>query len=174
MSVESTHFFQSVRADQPYTHKQQVAIPSLGTYYNGLRVPNLLLTALYCLDSKTGELAQNIKLIFQTDGPSEAQLNFKHDALTHRYKHRIYLFDVNMDIVFGQGIVQRNGVKVNGAIGAEKVVKGGLDVGVESSIDTPGPITSIHARIEGILSANEGKLDAWGKMTGAAIMNRSY
>jgi len=40
MSVEPIQFFQPARAGQPLnTHKQQVAIPSLGTYYDGLRVP---------------------------------------------------------------------------------------------------------------------------------------
>jgi hypothetical protein len=52
MAVHSTHFFEPVRKDPPYTHKQQIAIPSLGTYYDGLRVPDLLLTILYNLDSK--------------------------------------------------------------------------------------------------------------------------
>jgi hypothetical protein len=54
--------------------------------------------------------------LFRRGGWGEAKQRYglyteDETALTHRYKHRIYLFDVNMDIVFGQGLVQRNGAK---------------------------------------------------------------
>ena len=161
MSVEIAHFYESARKDSPYTHKQQVRIPSLGTY-NSLRIPDLLLTALYRLDSKTGVLSENVKLIFQTDGPSDAQLNFKHDALIGRYKHRIYRFDVNMDILFGEGVTNKFGATLGANVGVEKGVKGGVEGGLEASQESPGTRTTLHARIQGMLSANEAKLEAWG------------
>lgn len=166
MAVEIAHFHTPVYKGFPYTHKQQVAIPSLGTYYDNLRVPDLLLTALYHLDPKTGDLVKDVKLIFQTDGPSDAQVNFKHEALIPDYTHRIYKFDVNMDIVFGEGVVFKNGAKVGGNIGAEKVVKGGLDIGLELNEERPGTRTIIHARIQGMLNAQNGNLEAWGGNAG--------
>ena len=163
MSIETAYFYEHVRKELPCTHKQQVKIPSLGTY-NGLRIPDLLLTALYRLDPKTGSLSQNVKLIFQTDGPSDAQLNFKHDALIGRYIHHIYRLDVNMDVLFGEGVTNKFGATLGGNIGVEKGVKGGLEAGAEASQESPGTRTTLHARIEGMLSANEGKLEAWGQM----------
>lgn len=161
MLVEIAHFYESARKDSPYTHKQQVKIPSLGTY-NGLRIPDLLLTALYRFDAKTGILTHNVKLIFQTDGPSDAQLNFKHDALIDNYKHRVYHFDVNMDILFGEGVTNKLGATLGANVGVEKGVKGGIEGGLEASQEAPGTRTTLHARIEGLLSAHEGKLEAWG------------
>lgn len=174
MSIETAHFFTPIRLDHPYAGKLQVAIPSLGTYYDNLRMPDLLLTVLYRLDAKTGDLVQNPKFIFQTDGPSTARLNFKHETLERKYAHRICNFHVNMDAIFGEGVVHKSTGKVSGNIGAEKVVKGGLDVGVELSDEVPGVITSIHALIYGTLNAKDKTLEAWGEMQGAARMNRSY
>ena len=124
----------------------------------------MLLTALYRFDSKAGDLSHNIKLIFQTDGPSDAQLNSKHKALTDDYKHRVYRFDVNMDILFGEGVTNKFGATLGGNIGVEKGVKGGVEAGAEASRESPGTRTTLHARIEGRLTAKEGRLEAWGNI----------
>lgn len=164
MSVKLTHWFQPALLEHPYTNRQQVKIPSLGTFYDNLRVPDLLLTVLYSFDEGTGDLVKNVRIIFQPDGPSNAQINFPSVALTGRYTHRVYRFEVKMDVVFGEGIVYKESAKVGGNIGAEKVVKGGLDTSIELAKETPSTRTYLHGHIEGMLSANEGKLEAWGRI----------
>ena len=164
MSVKLTHWFQLASLEHPYTNRQQVKILSLGTFYDNLRVPDLLLTVLYRFDERTGSLVKNARVILQPDGPSDAQLNFPSVALTGKYTHRVYKFEVKMDAVFGGGIVYKESAKVGGNIGAEKVVKGGVDTSIELAKETPSTRTYIHAHIEGMLSANEGKLEAWGRI----------
>jgi hypothetical protein len=173
MNVEIAPFYAPVWKSSQYAHKLQVAIPSLGTYYDNLRVPDLLLTALYSLDPKTSHLVKDVKLIFQTDGPSKAQLNFMHGALTDKYAATVYRFDVNMDVMFGEGVIKKNTAKVNGNVGAEKVAKAGVDIGIEVGEERPGTKTVLHARLSGMLSAKEGLLEAWGDMVGASKFNRS-
>ena len=147
----------------------------MGTYYDNLRVPDLLLTVFYCQDTKTGNLVKDkIKFVFQTDGPSDADLNFPHFTLTTSFAHQICNFEVKMDIVFGAGVTNKLGGNIGGNLGMEKVVKGGVEATVEKSTESPGTRTIIHARIVGTLNVRAKALDAVEEMTGSANQHRSY
>ena len=74
-----------------------------------------------------------------------------------------------MDAVFGEGVVHKSTGKVSGNIGAEKVVKGGLDVGIELGDEVPDVVTNIHACIYGTLNVKDRTLEAWGEMKGRVL-----
>lgn len=169
MSVEFTQHYQHTdRKEQPYTHLLQTKIPSLGSRrYNGqdYRIPDLLLTMQYRVDAKGNVVAKpEPKLVFQTDGPSDAQLNFRHHTLQFHHVFAVCRFEVSMDALFGEGVVVKESTTMGGTVGAEKVVKGELQLGTESGKEAPGTRTSLHGRLEGMLSAKELRLEAWGQL----------
>ncbi|WP_046244932.1 hypothetical protein [Hymenobacter terrenus] len=176
MHVESAHYYEAVFKDFPFTGMLQTSIPSLGTYYDGLRIPDLLLTTRWRPDAK-GNLVGNsrfIRFTFQTDGPSDAELNFPHSALQLKVINQICRFDVTMDVVFGAGVVNKKGGSLMANLGLEKIVKGGIEGNVEGSQEAPGTKTILHANFEGLLNAKERTLEVWGQMTGGASQHRSY
>lgn len=165
MSLEYVQHYQHTdRKEHPYTHLVQTKIPSLGQRY-GCRLPDLLLTMQYRLDAK-GNVASNPepKLVFQPDGPSDAQLNFRHHTLQFRHIFSVCRFEVSMDALFGEGVVVKESTTIGGTLGAEKVVKGELQVGGESGKEAPGTRTSLHGRLAGTLSAKEHLLEVWGEL----------
>lgn len=62
MNVELLYWYSHPEADSYYNHKTVTGINSLGTFNDNLRVPDLLLTALYRLDPKTGRLVHDVQL----------------------------------------------------------------------------------------------------------------
>lgn len=175
MIVESANFYESVRKDYPFTDQFQATIASLGTF-DGLRVPDLLLTVDFTLDPKTGYLLKGdryTKFTFQTDGPSKADLNFPHSSLKPDFKNWFCGFKVRMDIVFGAGVIEKTSGTFGGNLGFEKGAKGGVEASVEKSTEEPGTRTTFHALIQGGLDAKRRKLDVWGEMTGFPNRQRS-
>ena len=163
MSLELAYHYQdATRKEHPYTHLLQIKLPSLGERY-GLRIPDLLLTIQYRLDAK-GNVMQvpEPKLVFQPDGPTDAQLNFRHETLAFDYKFSICRFKVSMDALYGEGVVLKENTTIGGSLGAEKLVKGDVQVGTEFGKERPGTRTTLHGRLEGILSAKENLLELWG------------
>lgn len=69
-----------------------------------------------------------------------------------------------MDALYGEGVVMKESTTIGGTIGAEKVVKGELEVGAEFGKEAPGTRTSLHARLNGMLIAKENRLKAWGQL----------
>ena len=169
MSLELTQYYQHTsHKEHPYTHLLQAKIPSLGQRrYDGrdYRIPDLLLTMQYQADAKGNVVSKpEPKLTFQPDGPSDAQLNFRHHTLKFRYVFSVCRFEVSMDALFGEGVVVKENTTIGGTVGAEKIMKGELQAGTEFGKESPGTRTTLHARIEGTLSAKEGKLEVWGDL----------
>ena len=165
MSLELVQSYQhTARKENPYTHLLQTILSSLGQR-DGCRIPDLLLTMQYRLDEKGNVMRHpEPKLVFQPDGPSDAQLNFKHHMVEFDYKHSVCQFTVSMDAVFGEGVVMKESTTIGGTVGAEKVVKGELQLGTESGKESPGTRTHLHARLFGMLSAKEHLLEVWGQL----------
>lgn len=150
--------------EHPYTHLLQVKIPSLGQRY-GLRAPDLLLTMQYRLDAKGNVVSHPEPLLtFQPDGPSNAQLNFRHHTLRFTHVFSICRFEVSMDALYGEGVVVKESATIGGSLGMDKNVKSELQVGAEFGQEAPGTRTHLHARLEGTLSAKENRLEAWGEL----------
>ena len=61
-----------------------------------------------------------------------------------------------MDALFGEGVIVKDNTTIGGTFGAEKVVKGELQAGTEFGKESPGTRTTLHARIEGMLTAKAG------------------
>jgi hypothetical protein len=163
MILELANYYEhTARKEHPYTHLLQTHIPSLGQRY-GLRIPDLILTMQYRLDAK-GTVMREPRLTFQPDGPSDAQLNFRHHTLEFRHTLSVCRFQVSMDALFGEGVVLKENTTMGGTFGAEKVVKGELQASHESGKESPGTRTSLHGRIEGMLSAKENLLEVWGEL----------
>lgn len=59
MNVEFNYWYAPPELDAHYNHRQEASIPSLGTFYDGYRVPALLLTLRYRLDPKTHKLSED-------------------------------------------------------------------------------------------------------------------
>lgn len=175
MSVELLHWYDSPEQDSYYNHKQAISIPSVGTFYGGLRVPDLLLTVLFRIDPKTGNLVHNVKLMFQSDGPSNCQLNFKHTYVDNKYPTvNICEADVNMDVLFGEGATRSRTIKGGANLGVDaKVVKGGVDGSYESGLSQPDTQTTLHGRIEVHLDAkaSHNRLHAHAYMYGSALQH---
>jgi hypothetical protein len=121
----------------------------------------------YRLDAK-GNVASSPepKLVFQPDGPSDAQLNFRHHTLEFHHTFPVCRFAVSMDALFGEGVVVKESTTMGGTVGVEKekIVKGEIQYGNESGKESPGTRTSLHGRLEGMLSAKEHLLEAWGQL----------
>lgn len=146
-------------------------IPSFSPPFQAdFRLPDLLLTAYYHLDPKTGFLMRDVKLEFQADGPCKAELNFKAHSLVKNYAGRVFYFqDLKMDAVFGAGVTEKEGGHFTINAGVEKDVKGGAEVGVESGVERPGTLTYVHAVVGGMMTVfdpgkNKAKLEAWGNV----------
>ncbi|WP_046246152.1 hypothetical protein [Hymenobacter terrenus] len=165
MGLELLHHYEdATRRENPFTHLLQTKMSSLGQRY-GCRIPDILLTMQFRLDAKKYIISPpEPKLIFQPDGPSDAQLNFRHHTLRFEPKFSVCRFWLSMDALFGEGVVVKESTTVGGTIGAEKVVKGEFQMGGESGKESPGTRTSLHARLEGILSAKENLLEVWGEL----------
>ena len=156
-----------------YPNSAQTLVPSLGTFYDGQRLPDLLVTALYKLDLKTGALVGKVKLIFQPDGPSEARLSFRRIPSKDNYVFSIYQFGVLMDAVYGEGVTNSRSIKGEMKAGVSgKGLDTGIGVEAQTGDTRPGLITSIHATFDGMLTGKEGLLEVWGDVTGSARMHR--
>ncbi|HEX8657736.1 MAG TPA: hypothetical protein VF690_09395 [Hymenobacter sp.] len=162
MGLTTENWYASARKEHPYTHLLQTKIRSLGQAY-GLRLPDLLLTMQYHLDPH-GNVMREPKLVFQPDGPSDAQLNFRHHTLRFEYTHSVCRFSVSMDALYGEGAVIKQNTTIGGTLGAEKVVKGEFEASTEFGKEAPGTRTSLHARLEGLLSAKNNQLEVWGHL----------
>lgn len=175
MFVDLLPYYASPDQDSHYNHKQAVSIPSVGTFYGGLRVPDLLLTVLFRIDPKTGNLVHDVKLMFQSDGPSNCQLNFKHTYVNGDYREKNkYKFDVNMDVLFGEGATRTRTIKGGANLGVDaKVIKGGVDGSYESGLSQPDTQTTLRGRIEGTLDAkaSHNRLHAHAYMYGSALQH---
>ena len=165
MGLELVQYYQhTARKEHPYTHLLQVKIPSLGQRY-GCRIPDLLLTMQYKLDEKGNVMAKpEPRLTFQPDGPSDAQLNFRHHTLRFKHDFSVCRFEVSMDALYGEGVVVKESTTIGGTIGAERGVKGELQLGGESGTEAPGTRISLHGNLEGMLTAKENRLEAWGQL----------
>lgn len=169
MSLELLNYYEyAARKEHQYTHLLQTKVPSLGLRrYDGheYRIPDILLTMQYRLDEK-GDIMRNPepRLTFQPDGPSDAQLNFRHHTLDFDYKHSVCQFKVNMDALFGEGVVVKESTTIGGTLGAEKVVKGEIQGGMEFGKEGPGTRTTLHARLEGLLTSKRNLLELWGEL----------
>lgn len=165
MGLELLHYYQHAgRKEHPYTHLLQAKLPSLGSRF-GLRIPDILLTMQFQLD-KNGYVVSNPepKLTFQPDGPSDAQLNFRHHTLEFDHKFSVCRFKVKMDAVFGEGVVVKESTTLGGTIGAEKIAKGDLQLSRESGKEAPGVRTYLHGSLQGMLSAKEKLVEVWGEI----------
>lgn len=71
-----------------------------------------------------------------------------------------------MDALYGEGVVIKRSFTVGGTggIGKSEGAKAEVQVGGELGDESPGTRTSLHARIEGMLSAKENRLEAWGQL----------
>jgi len=156
------HYEDATRKLHPYTHLLQTKISSLGQRY-GFRVPDLLLTIQFQLDAK-GNVMHEPRLTFQPDGPSDAQLNFRHHTLRFDYKFSVCRFKVSMDALYGEGVVVKESTTIGGTLGAEKIVKGEVQAGAEFGKEAPGTRTTLHAQMEGLLTVKKNLLDAWGEL----------
>lgn len=176
MSIEIGAWYAVAKGDSYYNHHNQAMIPSLGSFYNGLRVPDLLLTAFYRIDPKTKKLVHDVRLMFQTDGPSDAQLNFKNSGVTRNYtKNDVYEFSVLMDITFNTATTRSRTIKGGANVGVDiEVVKGGVDGSYEDGKQSAETVTTLHAFIEGNLNpyAPHFRLHVGGHMTGKANAHR--
>jgi hypothetical protein len=178
MNIELSNWYEHPTLDSYYTHKQQAMIPSLGTFYGGLRVPALLLTVFFRIDPKTKKLVHDVKVMFQADGPSDAQLNFKHSGVTHHYSPQdVYIFDVMMDIDFNSATVLSRTIKGGGKIevGSETTpIRGGVDGSYESGKQYAETVQKLHARIHGTLEpyVQHNRLHVGGSITGDAAQHR--
>ena len=165
MGLELVQYYHHTsRKEHPYTHLLQTKIPSLGQHY-GFHIPDLLLTIQYRLDAKGNVIANpEPMLTYQPDGPSDAQLNFRHHTLEFKHTFSICRFWVSMDALYGEGVVMKESTTIGGTLGLEKekTAKGEIQYGTESGKESPGTRTSLHGRIEGIISAKENRLEAWG------------
>jgi hypothetical protein len=162
MSLEVLkHYEHAARKENPYTHLLQTKIPSLGTRYD-CKIPDLLLTMQYRLDAK-GHIAKEPKLTFQTDGPSDAILNFPHYTLNFDYALSVCRFTVSMDALFGEGVVNKQTATLSGTLGNEKP-KAELQGGIEVGQDKPGTRTTLHARLEGMVVHKDKLLECWGTL----------
>lgn len=163
MGLELLHHYQdATRKEHPYTHLLQTKIPSLGQRY-GFRIPDILLTMQYRLDAQ-GNVMREPRLTFQPDGPSDAQLNFRHHTLEFKYKLSVCRFTVSMDALYGEGVVMKESTTIGGTIGAEKIFKGEVQAGMESGKEAPGTRTTLHGRLEGLLTAKMKLVEAWGEI----------
>lgn len=178
MNIEISNWYAHPDLQSYYTHKQQAMIPSLGTFYDGLRVPDLLLTVFFRIDPKTKKMVHDVKLMFQTDGPSDAQLNFKHSGVNDSYKDRdVYHFDVEMDITFNSTTMLSRTIKGGGKIevGTDATpVRGGLDGSYESGKQYAETVNTLHGRIQGTLDPykSHSRLHVGGNITGVAAQHR--
>ena len=178
MNIEISNWYEHPTLDSYYTHKQQAMIPSLGTYYGGLRVPDLLLTVFFRIDPKTKKLVHDVKLLFQSDGPSDAQVNFKHGGVTDHYGAQdMYHFDVMMDIEFNSTTVLSRTMKGGGNIelGSDKTpIRGGLEGSYEAGKQYADTVPKLHARIQGTLEpySQHNRLHVGGNITGIAAQHR--
>lgn len=165
MGLEFLRSYQAAPHRQgPYTHLLQVKIPSLGSRYD-CRLPDLLLTMQYRLDTK-GYVSSHPEpqLTFQPDGPNDSQLNFRHHTVDFKHTLSVCRFTVSMDALFGEGVVIKKTLTLGGTLGAEKVVKGEVQAGAELSQDAPATRITLHAKIEGMLSSKENRLECWGEL----------
>jgi hypothetical protein len=178
MNIEVSDWSAHPEQDSYYTHKQQALIPSLGSFYNGLRVPDLLLTVFFRINPKTKKLVHDVKLMFQTDGPSDAQLNFKHGGVTQNYgTNDMYTFDVLMDIVFNSTTTLSRTMKGGGHVelGNDMTpVRGGIDGSYESGKQYAETVSMLHGRIYGTLEpyAPHHRLHVGGQIAGGAALHR--
>ena len=139
-------------------------IRSIGQRY-GCRIPDILATMQWKQDKKGNVLSHpEPKLTFQPDGPSDAQLNFRHDSLSFGYDGSLCETDVSMDAVFGEGVVIRENTTYGGSLGIDKIVKGELQGSKESGRERPGTRTTLHERIHIKLQASIELLDAYGSL----------
>lgn len=161
MSLELIrHYEHAARKHHPFTHLLQTKIPSLGQRYD-CRVPDLLLTMQYQLDAK-GHVLREPKLTFQTDGPSDAILNFPHHTLEFRYTLGVCRFTVSMDALFKEGVTQKKSITIGTTMGEEKPAKAELSTGLELGEEGPATRITLHARLEGMLVAKDKDLSCWG------------
>lgn len=178
MNIEVSNWYEHPNLDSYYTHKQQALIPSLGSFYDGLRVPDILLTVFFRINPKTRKLVHDVKVMFQSDGPSDAQLNFKHGGVTDGYNRQdIYSFDVLMDIVFNSTTTLSRTIKGGGKIelGSDKTpIRGGVDGSYESGKQYAETVDTLHGRIHGTLEpySPHNRLHVGGNITGAATLHR--
>ncbi len=157
MFVKLIPWYDEIAADPYYTHKITHSIPSLATYDDKFRVPDLLLTVQYRIDPKTKRLTHDAKLWFRVDGPSNCQLNFPRGLMgsshypvgTDRYE-----FSVDMDVLFGADTtLTRTGKLGANAEMDAKVAKVGVDGSYEMGKQYPDTRVTVHGLITGTLDA---------------------
>jgi hypothetical protein len=167
MGLELAYHYEDVkRKEHPYTHLLQTKIPSLGMRrYDGhdYRIPDLLLTIQFRLDAK-GNVMHEPKLTFQPDGPSDAQLNFRHHTLRFEHSFSVCRFWVSMDALYGEGVVMKESTTIGGTVGAEKIVKGEVQAGAEFGKEAPGTRTTLHGQLEGLLTTKMNLVEVWGHL----------
>lgn len=159
MSLELIRYYEAPRGGQPFTGSAYTSIPSLGTYYDNRRIPDLLLTVYYTADPKTGFLVKGdkdklYKFVIQPDGPSEAELDSPPESLKIDFTGGTTCkFEFRLNVLFGVGVTDKVGISIGGSLEGEKGVKGGLEVGYERSQEKPGVRTTIQLLFKGVLSA---------------------
>ncbi len=164
MSIEFKRYGFSSKAPG-HSHVLVAKLRGFGWSRGDYRLPDLLLTMSYSLDSKGNVLEFPAPhLVFQPDGPCDAQLNFPHTNLHIKFIHSVCQFWCKMDAVFGEGVVVKKSASIGGTLGAEKGVKGEVQAGAEMGQESPGTRTYVHALIEGTLSAKEQLLEVWGRV----------
>lgn len=176
MNLELVGWYGRPEKDSYYNHLQQASIPSMGTFYNGLRVPDILLTVLYRIDPKTKKMTHDVHLKFQTDGPSDAQLNFPHAYLEHSYGDKDkYTFSLTVDITFNSTTTLSRTIKGGGNVQLDgKIISGGVDGSYERGKQYADTVTSLRGRIEGALEpyTQHNRLNVSGHITGQAASHR--
>lgn len=153
-------------------------------------MPDLLLTAFYRLDPKTGRLAHDVMLKFQPNGPSDCQLNFPHSSLSgsnYPLGTHVYEFNVDMDLLYNsETVLSRKGGTVGGSV--EGSVEGNVGVAKASGKATangsyemgkqfPDTRTTLHGQITGRLDAYahrpDMRLTASGVIFGSPNIQRT-
>ncbi|WP_046243481.1 hypothetical protein [Hymenobacter terrenus] len=181
MNVELLPWYDRPDGEPYYNHKTITGINSLGTFNDVLRVPDLLLTALYRLDPKTGKLVKDVQLKFQPNGPSNCQLNFPHSSLASSHYppgKDVYEFDLEMDVIFNAETVLSRTGKFGGNVEVDaKVAKVGADGSYEMGKQYPDERVTLHGRIHGRLNARshapELRLTATGFIFGSSSVQRT-
>lgn len=181
MLVELLHWYDRPAAPPYYNHQTTTGINSLGTFNDDFRVPDLLLTAYYRLNPKTGKLVEDVQLKFQPNGPSICQLNFSHGSLASSHYppgKNVYEFIVEMDALFNaETVLSRTG---KGGLNVEvdaKVAKVGADGSYEMGKQYPDERVTLHGLITGRLDARSHRPDlrltAIGHILGSPSMRRT-
>lgn len=121
----------------------------------------------------------DVFLHFQTDGPSNALLTFRHSYVTSSYPPGTnrYTFDVNMDATFNTTTTLSRTIKGEGSlsVGGEKSpVKGEIGGGAEFGKQYQETVVTLHARIVGDLdpTALQGRLQVHGSMVGNSVHHK--